>query len=161
MKIKILITGGTLDKSYNMMNGELHFIDSHVPSMLTEARCKADYKMEKLLLKDSLDMTDQDRLQILSSCLQCEESKIIITHGTDGMVKTARFLAETIKDKTVVLTGAMIPYVFEKSDGLFNLGTAFSAVSCLPPGVFIAMNGRIFNTNEVVKNLQEGIFEAI
>lgn len=161
MKIRVFITGGTIDKSYNMQNGELHFVDSHIPAMLAESRCKADYELDKLMLKDSHDISDSDRLQILSACMQCEEAKIIITHGTDTMVKTAQLLAEHIDDKTVVLTGAMIPYVFEKSDSLFNLGTAFSAVQCLPAGVYITMNGRVFNANDVVKNLEEGVFESL
>lgn len=161
MKIKILITGGTIDKSYNMMNGEMHFIDSHIPSMLAEARCKADFVLQKILLKDSQDLTDHDLLQIQSCCQKSEQLKIIITHGTDTMVHTAQFLAESITDKTVVLTGAMVPYVFEKSDSLFNLGTAFTAVQCLPAGVYITMNGRVFKASEVVKNREEGVFESL
>ena len=161
MKIKVLITGGTIDKSYNMHNGELHFVDSHIPAILTEARCKADFELDKLMLKDSLDMTDQDRLQILSSCQDSDPSKIIITHGTDTMVQTAQILKEQVEDKTIVLTGAMVPYVFDKSDGLFNLGTAFSAAQCLPSGVYIAMNGQVFKAGNVVKNREEGVFERL
>lgn len=161
MKIKILITGGTFDKSYNMHNGKMHFVDSHIPAMLAEARCRADYKLEKLMLKDSRDMTGFDRQQILSSCEQSGESKIIITHGTDTMVETAQLLAGSISDKTIVITGAMVPYVFERNDSLFNLGAAFSAVQCLPPGVYIVMNGRVFHAHEVVKNRDEGIFECV
>lgn len=161
MKIKVLITGGTIDKSYNMHNGELHFVDSHVPAMLTEARCKADFELDKLMLKDSLELTDQDRLQILTSCQQTNESKIIITHGTDTMVQTAQFLAEQVEDKTIVLTGAMVPYVFDKSDSLFNLGTAFTAAQCLPSGVYITMNGQAFKSANVVKNCEEGVFERL
>lgn len=161
MKIKILITGGTIDKSYNIHNGELHFVDSHIPAMLTEGRCKADFELEKLMLKDSLDMTENDRLQILTSCQQSKTSKIIITHGTDTMVQAAHFLDDQIDDKTIVLTGAMVPYVFDKSDSLYNLGTAFSAVQLLKAGVYIAMNGRVFKARNVVKNLEEGIFETL
>lgn len=161
MKIKVLITGGTIDKSYNMHNGELHFVDSHIPAMLAEGRCKADYELDTLMLKDSLDMTEQDRLQILSSCQQSEHKKIIITHGTDAMVKTAQFLDSRISDKTIVITGAMTPYVFDKSDSLFNLGTAFTAAQCLAAGVYICMNGRVFKASNVVKNRQEGIFETL
>lgn len=161
MKIKILITGGTIDKSYNMLNGEMHFIDSHIPAMLAEARCKAEYQLDKLMLKDSKDISDKDRLMILSSCKHCEESKIILTHGTDTMVETAQLLAASIDDKTIVITGAMVPYIFEKNDSLFNLGAAFSAVQCLPAGVYIVMNGSVFNAHEVVKNRDEGIFETV
>ncbi len=161
MKIKLLITGGTIDKAYNMHNGELHFVDSHLPSMLAEARCKANLELDTLMLKDSLDMDDQDRIKILDHCQQSEQSKIIITHGTDTMVQTARFLDEQLEDKTVVLTGAMIPYVFDKSDSLFNLGTAFSAVQLLRAGVYIAMNGRVFKAADVVKNRDECVFETL
>jgi L-asparaginase len=161
MKIKLIIIGGTIDKSYNMNNGELHFVDSHIPSMLTEGRCKVDYEIEKLMLKDSHDLDDSDRLAILSACQLSEEDKIIITHGTDTMVQTARFLQDNMDNKTIVLTGAMIPYVFNKSDSLFNLGAAYAAVQCLATGVYITMNGRVFNAHEVVKNREEGIFEFI
>ena len=161
MKIKLLITGGTIDKSYNMHNGELHFVDSHIPAMLTEGRYTADIELDKLMLKDSLDMTENDRLQILSNCQQSELSKIIITHGTDTMVQTAHFLDDQIKDKTIVLTGAMIPYVFDKPDSLFNLGSAFSAVQLLKAGVYIAMNGQVFKARNVVKNREEGVFEKL
>ena len=161
MNIRLIITGGTIDKSYNMNNGELHFVDSHIPAMLSEARCRAELVMEKIMLKDSLDMTDADRLLIASSCRQSEESRIVITHGTDTMVETARHLADSINDKTIVLTGAMVPYVFDKSDSLFNLGTAIAASQCLPYGVYITMNGRILNAHEVVKNREEGVFEPL
>ena len=161
MKIKLLITGGTIDKSYNMHNGELHFVDSHIPAMLAEARCLADIELDTLMLKDSLDMQDSDRLQILTRCQQTEQNKIIITHGTDTMVQTARFLDGLLTNKTIVLTGAMIPYVFKKSDSLFNLGSAVTAVQCLPAGVFISMNGRLFKANNVVKNRAEGLFEIL
>ena len=161
MKIKLLITGGTIDKSYNMQNGELHFVDSHILSMLAEGRCKADFELHKMMFKDSLDMTENDRLEILTSCQQSDSSKIIITHGTDTMVQTAQFLDSQIDDKTIVLTGAMIPYVFDKSDSLFNLGTAFSAVQLLKAGVYIAMSGQIFKAKNVVKNREEGVFEKL
>ena len=161
MKIKLLITGGTIDKSYNMHNGELHFVDSHIPAMLSEARCKANFEIDTLMLKDSLQMDDQDRLNILTNCQQSEQLKIIITHGTDTMVQTARLLDDQLDGKTVVLTGAMIPYVFDKSDALFNLGTAFSAVQLLRAGIYIAMNGKVFKAADVVKNRQECIFETL
>ncbi len=161
MRIKVIITGGTIDKSYNMQNGEMHFVDSHVPAMLAEARCKADYELDKIMLKDSGDMTDNDRLEILNCCLQADQNKVIITHGTDAMVETARYLAEKDIDKTILLTGAMVPYVFEKTDSLFNLGTAFAAVQSMPVGVYIAMNGKVFNADNVIKNREEGVFEYL
>lgn len=161
MKIKLIITGGTIDKSYNMNNGELHFVDSHIPAMLAEARCKADFELDKILLKDSLDMDDSDRQKILEHVQNSAQSRIIITHGTDTMVQSAQLLAEQVEDKTVVLTGAMIPYVFNKSDSLFNLGSAFAAVQCLSAGIYVAMNGRVFNADNVIKNREEGIFETV
>jgi L-asparaginase len=161
MKIKLIITGGTIDKSYNMNNGELHFVDSHIPSMLTEARCKADFELDKILLKDSLNMDDNDRQKILETVQDSQQSRIIITHGTDTMVQTAQLLEQQVEDKTIILTGAMIPYVFKKSDSLFNLGTAFAAVQCLSAGVYITMNGRVFAANNVIKNRGEGIFETV
>ena len=161
MKVKILITGGTIDKSYNMHNGELHFVDSHIPSMLVEGRCKVALEIDKLMLKDSLDMTDSDRLQIVSSCQQTRASRIIITHGTDTLEVTARALGPEISDKTVVLVGAMIPYTFGSSDGLFNLGSALAYAQTLPPGVYVAMNGRCHVWSQVRKNKQTGVFEHV
>lgn len=158
MKIKLLITGGTIDKSYNMNNGKLHFVDSHVAGMLAEARCRADIEIDKIMLKDSLDMDQDDRLSILSRCQQYDESNIIITHGTDTLTQTAQVLAASISDKTIVITGAMIPYVFKNSDSAFNLGCAVASVQCLPHGVYVAMNGRIFNADNVIKNRDEGVF---
>ena len=161
MKIKFIITGGTIDKSYNMHNGDLHFVDSHIPSMLTEARCRADFELEKLMLKDSLDMTDTDRLEIIRACRDSSCNRIIISHGTDTMVETARLLADAVDEKTIVLTGAMVPYVFEKTDSLFNLGSAFIAVQSLPAGVYLAMHGKVFSADNVMKNRPESIFETI
>ena len=161
MKIQFIITGGTIDKSYNMHNGELHFVDSHIPNMLAEGRCKADFELEKLMLLDSRDMADTDRIDLIRACREADADRIIISHGTDTIVETARLLADAVEDKTIVLTGAMVPYVFEKSDALFNLGGAFSAVQCLPPGVYITMNGRVFEAHNVVKNREEGVFEAL
>ncbi len=161
MKIQFIITGGTIDKSYNMNNGELHFVDSHIPNMLAESRCKADFELEKLMLLDSRDMTDSDRVDLIRACRESDTDRIIISHGTDTIVESARLLADAVENKTIVLTGAMVPYVFEKSDALFNLGSAFSAVQCLPPGAYITMNGRVFNAHNVVKNREEGVFEAL
>ncbi len=160
MTIRLLITGGTIDKQYNELDGELIFTESGVEDMLTQGRAKLDIAYETVMLKDSLDMDDNDRQKILSSCLACDESQIVITHGTDTMVETSQVLAAEIKDKTIVLLGAMVPYQFKNSDALFNLGCAVAAVQTLENGVYITMNGRIFNYDEVIKNKDLGEFQS-
>ena len=160
MTIKLLITGGTIDKQYNELNGELTFAQSAVEDMLAQGRVKLDILLETVMLKDSLDMDDNDRQQILESCLACDEPQIVITHGTDTMVETSQVLATKIKDKTIVLLGAMVPYQFKNSDALFNLGCAIAAVQTLENGVYITMNGKIFNYDEVIKNKDLGEFQA-
>jgi L-asparaginase len=157
--IRIFITGGTFDKAYNELTGELFFKDSHLPEMLKLGRSNLDVQVRTLMMIDSLQMTDADRQSILRQCLQAPESRIVITHGTDTMVDTAAVLARGVADKTVVLTGAMIPYKFGSSDGLFNLGSALAFAQTLPPGVYVAMNGRYFEWNRVRKNRQTGMFE--
>jgi len=159
MTIKVLITGGTIDKQYNELNGELIFTQSSVEDMLAQGGAKLDISVETVMLKDSLDMDDNDRQKILTSCLACEESQIVITHGTDTMVETSQVLAAGIKDKTIVLLGAMVPYQFKNSDALFNLGCAIAAVQTLGNGVYITMNGKIFNYDEVIKNRELGEFK--
>jgi len=161
MAIRIFITGGTFDKEYNELNGELFFKDSHLPEMLRLGRCKVDVDIRTLMMIDSLEMTDEDRELIARHCETCEENQIVITHGTDTMTGTARILADKIRDKTIVLTGAMVPYKFGSSDGLFNLGSALAFVQTLPGGVYIAMNGKCFNWNNVRKNKQTGMFEEL
>lgn len=161
MAIRILITGGTFDKEYDEINGRLYFQDTHVHEMLRLGRCRADVVVRTVMMVDSLEMTDADRRIILENCRQCPEERIVVTHGTDTMADTARVLGEAIADKTVVLTGAMVPYAFGSSDGLFNLGSAISFAQALPPGVYIAMNGRCFAWDNVRKNRQLGIFEAV
>ncbi|MDZ7361945.1 MAG: asparaginase [candidate division KSB1 bacterium] len=161
MPIKILVTGGTFDKEYNEINGALYFKDTHINEMLRLGRCRLDIQVRTLMMIDSLDMTEADRQLILEHCKKSPEDKIVITHGTDTMVETAKVLGENIQDKTIVLTGAMIPYAFGSSDGLFNLGSALSFVQALPPGVYIAMNGKCFSWNNVRKNRERGEFEAI
>lgn len=161
MGIRILITGGTFDKEYNELTGELFFKDTHLPEMLKLGRCRVDVDIRTLMMIDSLDMTEQDRILIADHCIKAEEKKIIITHGTDTMADTARFLAGRVHDKVVVLTGAMIPYKFGSSDGLFNLGSALAFVQALPNGIYVAMNGRIFSWNNVRKNRQTGEFEEL
>lgn len=161
MQIRLFVTGGTFDKEYNELNGKLFFEDTHIPEMLDLGRCKLDVNMRTLMMIDSLEMTADDRSIIVHNCLQCEEDKIVITHGTDTMVETAAMLAAAITDKTIVLTGAMIPYKFGSSDGLFNLGAALAFVQTLPNGVFIAMNGHYFPWNNVRKNKELGLFEPL
>jgi L-asparaginase len=161
MPIKILITGGTFDKKYDEITGRLYFKKTHVPEMLKLGRCRLDIQVHTVMMIDSLDMTESDRQLILENCKKSPEDKIVITHGTDTMAETAKVLGESIKDKTIVLTGAMIPYAFGSSDGLFNLGSALSFVQALPHGVYIAMNGRYFTWDNVRKNRERGVFEEI
>lgn len=161
MMIRIFVTGGTFDKEYNELTGKLFFNETHLREMLKLGRCEVEVEVRTLMMVDSLEMTDEDRKIIVENCVKCEEERIIITHGTDTMEKTARVLGESIRDKTVVLTGAMIPYKFGSSDGLFNLGSAFAFVETLPHGVYIAMNGRYFNWDNVRKNRKTGQFEEI
>jgi L-asparaginase len=159
-RIRILVTGGTFDKEYNELTGELFFQETHVDSMLTLGRSHLEVEIETLMMIDSLQMTDAGRRLILERCVACPERQIVITHGTDTMENTAAVLGRGVGGKTVVLTGAMIPYQFGSSDGLFNLGTALAFVQTLAAGVYVAMNGRYFPWNNVRKNRERGIFEA-
>jgi len=161
MAIKLFVTGGTFDKEYNELNGQLFFKDSHINEILKLGRSRLDLSVRTLMLIDSLDMTDADRNIILESCKACEEDKIVITHGTDTMTETATYLSEKIPGKTVVITGAMIPYKFGSSDGLFNMGSALAFVQSLPAGIYIAMNGRYYDWNNCKKNKQTGFFEEL
>ena len=158
--IRIFVTGGTFDKTYDEIRGRLTFRDTHLPEMLALGRSRVPVAITTLMMIDSLDMTGADRELIVRSCLQCGESRIVITHGTDTMVETAAALAAGVSGKTVVLTGAMIPYAFGSSDGLFNLGSALSFAQVLPPGIYVAMNGQHFAWDRVVKNRETGVFEA-
>ncbi len=161
MSIRIFVTGGTFDKEYNELTGQLFFKDSHLPEMLDLGRCLVAVDIRTLMMIDSLEMTDIDRDLIALHCAEADEQHIIITHGTDTMAHTARVLSKKIKNKTVVLTGAMIPYKFGSSDGFFNLGSAMAFVQTLPQGVYIAMNGRFFDANNVQKNKETGVFEEV
>ena len=161
MTIRIFITGGTFDKEYNEIKGELYFKDTHLNDLLVMGRSKLPVQIRTLMMIDSLEMTDNDRALIAHQCNQCEEDKIIITHGTDTMAETAAVLAHEVKNKTVVLTGAMIPIKFGSSDGLFNLGSALAFVQTLPAGVYVAMNGRYFSWDNVRKNKETGVFEEV
>jgi len=160
-EIRILVTGGTFDKSYDSLTGQLTFKTSHVRDILDQVRCKQATTLETVMLKDSLNFAPGDREKICHRCLQCPESRVLITHGTDTMVETARMIGARNRDKTVVLTGAMIPVTVMNSDAQFNLGFAFSAVQALPPGVYIAMNGKIFTWDNVRKNTQLGEFQTL
>lgn len=159
--VRIFVTGGTFDKEYNELNGQLFFKDTHIQEILKLGRCKLDLSVRTLMLVDSLEMTDTDRNIIIESCKRADEERIVITHGTDTMTVTAQVLAENITNKTIIITGAMIPYKFGSSDGLFNLGSALAFAQTLPHGVYIAMNGKYFNWNNVRKNRQTGFFEEI
>ena len=168
--IRLFVTGGTFDKTYDEIGGRLTFGETHVPEMLRLGRCLVPVAVEPLMMIDSLDMTAGDRRRIAASCIDCPEGRIVVTHGTDTMVETAAAIAAVLgaavstpgghaAGKTVVLTGAMIPYRFGSSDGLFNLGSALSFAQVLPPGVYIAMNGQWFEWNKVRKNRETGVFE--
>jgi L-asparaginase len=161
MVIRIFVTGGTFDKEYNELDGRLFFKDTHLHEMLDLGRCKVEVDIRTLMMVDSLEMTDADRQIILDHCRRAREERIVITHGTDTMDITARVLGEVLKEKTVVLTGAMVPYKFGSSDGLFNLGSALAFVQTLPHGVYIAMNGRFFRWDNVRKNKRTGVFEEV
>ncbi len=161
MAIRIFITGGTFDKEYNELTGQLYFNDTHLHDLLEMGRSRVDTEIRTLMMVDSLEMTDEDRNLIVHQCLHCEEDQIVLTHGTDTMAETARIIAEKVTDKTIVLTGAMIPIKFGSSDGLFNLGSALAFAQSLPAGVYVAMNGRYFTWDNVRKNKQTGMFEEI
>ena len=158
-RIRIFVTGGTFDKEYNERNGQLYFQDTHVPEMLRLGRCHLELEIRSLMMIDSLEMTDDDRRIIAEHCRLAPESRIVITHGTDTMVATAELLAREAAGKTIVLTGAMVPYKFGSSDGLFNLGSALAFAQTLPPGVYVVMNGRCFPAGSVRKNRETGVFE--
>ena len=162
MRIRILVTGGTFDKEYDELTGRLFFRDTHVQEMLSRGRSRLDLAIDTVMMIDSLEMNDEGRQAIVERCRAAAESTIVVTHGTDTMVETARGLAGAgLPGKTIVLTGAMVPYAFGSSDGLFNLGSALSFVQVLPPGVYIAMNGRHFRWDAVRKNRTTGVFEDI
>ena len=159
--IKLFATGGTFDKEFNEINGQLEFDKTNLYELLELGRCKLDIKIETLMMIDSLKMSETERNYIVEKCKKENTHKIIITHGTDTIVETAKILAKEIEDKTIILTGAMIPIQFGSSDGLFNLGSALSFIQVINPGVYITMNGRYFNYNNVIKNKKLGFFEKI
>jgi L-asparaginase len=161
MSVRVFVTGGTFDKEYDELTGKLYVLDTHVEEMLRRGRSRLDLAIETVMMIDSLDMDAAGRARIVERCRDAAEAAIVITHGTDTMVETARALAAATLGKTVVLTGAMVPYAFGSSDGLFNLGSALSFVQVLPPGVYVAMNGRHFRWDAVRKNRTTGTFEPL
>jgi L-asparaginase len=161
MTIRLFITGGTFDKEYDEIHGTLFFRDTHIHEMLRLGRCRLDVNVRTLMMVDSLEMSDDDRRLIRDNCRHASEERIVVTHGTDTLVETARVLGAASLSKTIVLTGAMVPYAFGSSDGLFNLGSALSLAQTLPHGVYVAMNGRHFTWDNVTKNDQLGVFEAL
>ncbi|MGB0885515.1 MAG: asparaginase domain-containing protein [Chitinophagales bacterium] len=161
MSVRIIVTGGTFDKEYNMIDGSLHFDETHLPEILKLGRCTVDYSLRTLMMIDSLEMTDDDRAIIANSAKKCKEKQIVITHGTDTMTETAHFIAEANIPKTIVITGAMIPYKFGASDALFNLGSAMAYAQTLEHGVYVVMNGKFHHWDEVKKNRKTGFFENI
>ncbi|MCA0377424.1 MAG: asparaginase [Gemmatimonadetes bacterium] len=158
-QVRVLVTGGTFDKEYDELTGTLRFAETHLPEMLRRGRCMLDVVVEGLMMIDSLDMTHAHRQRIVEACRVAPERHLVITHGTDTMVETALQLDAAQLGKVIVLTGAMVPYAFGSSDGLFNLGSALSFVQVLPPGVYVAMNGRYFTADRVRKNRDVGVFE--
>lgn len=163
MSILLIVTGGTLDKDYQETTGELIFSQTHLDEMLSQARVTCSVQIQTLMLKDSLEMTEQDRDIILNACQNTKHQKIVITHGTDTMALTGQHLKKNLQplDKTVVLTGAMRPFKLGHSDSLFNLGSALMAVNLSKSGVYITMNGQLFDADQVFKNKELGIFEKV
>jgi L-asparaginase len=159
--VRVIVTGGTFDKEYDEIEGLLYFKSTHVPEMLERARCRLDVTVRTVMMIDSSDMTESDRNLILETCRRATENHLVITHGTDTMAETARLLGTAALPKTIVLTGAMIPYAFGSSDGHFNLGSALSFAQALPHGVYVAMNGRLFTWDNVRKNKDRGEFEEV
>ena len=161
MTLRILATGGTFDKHYNELNGTLGFADSHLPAALARCRLTVPVELQQLPLMDSLDMLDADRERILAACRAAGEKAVVIIHGTDTMPQTAAVLGPAALGRTIVLTGAMIPYEIDNSDALFNLGFACGVAQTLPAGVYVAMNGQIFAWDNVQKNRAAGVFQPL
>ena len=159
--LRLFATGGTFDKDYDEIGGTLFFKQTHVDEMLRLGRCRVPIAVETVMLIDSLQMTDEDRARIAERCRVCAETRLVVTHGTDTMVETAAVLAREVRGKTIVLTGAMVPYAFGSSDGLFNLGSAISFAQVLPEGVWVAMNGSYFAWDNVTKDRAAGEFQRL
>lgn len=160
--IQVFVTGGTFDKEYDFITGKLYFKNTHLPNMFLRGRCILDIDVKTLMMIDSLEMTDKDREYILERIQDCPHNHIILTHGTDTIVETAKFLANANLPKTIMITGAMIPYAFgTSSDGFFNLGAALAFVQTKPSGVYVSMNGFCFDWGNVKKNKKTGYFETL
>lgn len=158
--VRVLVTGGTIDKIYDATEGRLGFERTHVLAMLRQGRVALPENcVQTVLMKDSLEIMDADRAAIAEACRTSREDRLIITHGTDTMVMTARHLAHSVSARTIVLTGAMVPFSVSQSDALFNFGFAFAAARILPHGIYVAMNGCVFPWDEVEKNRTAGWFE--
>jgi L-asparaginase len=159
MSIRLLLTGGTLDKEHDPISETFVFGETHVPELIKQSRVVVDIQIQKLMLIDSLDITEEDQEVIYQACLLAKEDRIVITHGTSNMHATAKYLGEKLKNKTIVLTGSMVPFTFPHSDAQFNVGSAIAFVQVLPNGVYIAMNGKNYIWNNVKKNVERGMFE--
>lgn len=159
--IRVIVTGGTFDKAYDEIKGELTFKESNLPEILKLTRVTVPVEIELNQLIDSLQMQDANRRSVLTACELASEERIVITHGTDTMAETAKLLGPAHLSKTIVLTGAMVPYQVQGSDAFFNFGTAFAAVQLLPKGVYIVMNGRVFSWDKVRKDRSRGVFEEV
>ncbi len=160
MSLRIIATGGTFDKQYDPLTGQLIFGASVIPSALQRARMTLAYEFEPLMALDSLDMLEPQRQQIRDACERSQQTQIVIVHGTDTMRETAEVLGRAELGKSIVLTGAMVPYRIDGSDALFNLGFACAAATLCAPGVYIAMNGQVFPWHAVHKNRAAGVFES-
>ncbi|MDP9108064.1 MAG: asparaginase [Pseudomonadota bacterium] len=161
MALRVIATGGTFDKHYDELAGQLTFGRSHLAEALARSRITVPFQLEELFLLDSLDMGAPDRERVLAACTAAAETALVIVHGTDTMPETAAVLGAAALDKTIVLTGAMVPYEIAGSDALFNLGFAIAAAQLLPRGVYVAMNGTCFDWHSVRKNRNAGVFEAL
>lgn len=161
MTLRLIATGGTFDKHYNELTGVLGFSDSHLPAVMSRARLTIPVALETLPLLDSLDMQDADRQRVLAACQAAPEKAIVIVHGTDTMPQTAAVLGAANLGKTIILTGAMIPYEIANSDALFNLGFACGVAQTLPAGVYVGMNGQVFAWDNVTKNRAAGVFQPL
>ena len=160
MKIKIFTTGGSIDKFYSTQKSTFVVGEPQISNILKEAKASVDVDIESLFKKDSIDITEDDRLTILEKVKSDPSRHIVITHGTDTMIQTAKALC-SIPDKVIVLTGAMQPAAFKKTDAAFSIGCAITAVQMLPAGVYLVMNGKVFDPNRVTKNLELDRFEEI
>ena len=161
MNLRIIATGGTFDKHYDPLTGNLIFRDSVLPEALDRVRLTSPVSFEPLLALDSLEMQDNHRQLIREACERSAEDRIVIVHGTDTMPETARVLGQAALKKTIVLTGAMVPYQISQSDALFNLGFACAAANLAATGVYIAMNGQLFSWDDVMKNRDRGVFQTL